>query len=94
MVDQQFGELERKDHSTGNPRDRDRDRCLQDGLGSVLQQRFHERLLVSGRENSSHQCTRINRSNIRSASLLQGNFCAVEVGQCYICGVCQQNGRD
>ena len=34
--------------------------CLQDGLGSVLQWRFHGRLLVSGRENSSHQCTRID----------------------------------
>ena len=97
VVDQQFGELEWEDHSSDNPRDRDRDRCLQDGLGSVLQWRFHGRLLVSGRENSSHQCTRIDCGDIRSASLLQGqegNFCAVEIGQCYSCGVCQQNGRD
>ena len=97
VVDQQSGELEWKSHSTHSTRNGNRDGCLQEGLGSVLQRRFHRRMLVPGGENSSHQCPGIDGSNLWSAGLLQGqegNFSAVEVRQCYGRGICQQNGRD
>ena len=94
-MDQQPGELEQEDHSPHRTRDGNRDGCLQEGLGSILQQRFHRRLLVSGGENSSHQCTAIDGGNLRGAGFLQeqgGNLGALEVGQYYSCGICQQNG--
>ena len=95
MVDQPLGEVEWKDHTTGTPRDGDRDEHVEDGLGSVFQRRLHSRLLVSERENSPHQCTRIYCSKIWCADILQeqeGDFCAVEVGQLHSGGVCQQDG--
>lgn len=81
-------------NSTYSPRDGAISwRCLQDRLGSVLQRRFHGRLLVSRRGNSSYRCTGID---CRSASLFQeqaGDFSALEVGICCRCGIFQQEGE-
>ena len=97
MVDQQLGQLEWEDHPALQSGNGDRDRCFEDGLGSVLQRRVYGRLLVAGGENSSYQCTGVDCSNNWSASLLQrqkGNFSAVEDRQCYSGGIRQQDGRN
>ena len=71
LVDEQFRELEWKSNPGIYSRDGNRDRCFEDGLGSLLHGRVYRGLLVSGGENASHQCPRVDGSNIWDTSLLQ-----------------------